>query len=1033
MKIMQKITLTKNLGVLLFTLITALLIAFPSLGQAGHVADTAVLTVDQASVVNGQPVLLQWFLDGHVSSCTISDNNGVIIDIGSPTLPHTNSQSVTPPANTSTTYTLSCNGASGSVSVAVKPTINFTSDQGTTLTYDPYVGRVTPLTLRWNANFATGCSDVWFETNSNPGVRNYLIHGNVNRNTANGRVNVDNGNNPPIVEDGTFYIDCNNTTVGTTNQASIPYTVIDPPPPGALNVGLWSSNPGTHPNYTASRDPLIGWSRATVLFNSSNAQTCSYSLRKMSDGSAMSLPPGSVTGNVPSNSRTSGTFYVQFGEDMFVDVTCDRPDVTIGGVFYPGDTFTRTIDFTILADGLGDRSSVAPVTVTLTADITNPVLNPLTGKARVILSFSPRNAEYCDTRAERISDGSAIGVQGWGGRFNGNSDFSRAVFPSEDTRFIMECERPYDLLYGTPAVQALAYATDDEFVYPVAPTQGVQSLSTHMFAVPHRMTPSMMYSTAISNSGTQPYVVDSVFLQGPPNVSGPYTTDIVFPFDHPTDGTDTYDVITVYCDEADGINTFTLTFPNTGETDTWTSDSPFSLGNDYCNQAEERVHVMSNITLSEGDPINIHCVNNEPGQLERCRIRSMFFVRPGSDGMGYTTPAIDPMVGYESVSLLWYADNATRCYNQNAQPVYASSYSYSPDTDIVHFEEQEDLATTTEYFITCDRPSIDSQVQTSSVIITVPGSGPVTSVGGVDAGDCRDQAGGGGTGPHDLLGPNTTGGDTDVRSAELGERADPGTTLCIASIDLAADTPAQSGSPLADNNGVSGLWNGLTMALGLLNLGDGEVFANTNLAYKAELDVTNPALQGLFGVTNVNSAVNYFNGTIATPATNHDIPSARLTSQTVTAGLNGVPFGTHQWCARFNLDGSPNYPENEDWLGLNPYQYLNNQNCANIYLPVPQPPMSLTADRTLIRKNDTITLTYSAHTDYPMSCTIQGPGGVNINFNANDNAPSATGGTITTAPLTSTSRFVLTCTEAITGESFTIEEIVEVTPDFEET
>ena len=239
-------------------------------------------------------------------------------------------------------------------------------------------------------------------------------------------------------------------------------------------------------------------------------------------------------------------------------------------------------------------------------------------------------------------------------------------------------------------------------------------------------------------------------------------------------------------------------------------------------------------------------------------------------------------------------------------------------------------------------------------------------------------------------------------------------SVAVAPVDLEISKPplvVNETTASIVNNGIDGTYNNVPVRFTINNLGTGPLPANSSVPYKAIVDGTK------------ESALDLFNDALAAAP----VPASK--SGTKTLRVDNIMFGDHNACARVNLDGST-YPES-------PTNLANNEKCTDFTLPVPEPPMDISADDQFLRSGEATVVRWNVHTAYNLSCNVSGPG-INSNFDASANHPSAVSTQSNTPVLSSTSEYVLTCT-APAGETFpdgstTIRrtQTIEVIPDYEE-
>ena len=242
---------------------------------------------------------------------------------------------------------------------------------------------------------------------------------------------------------------------------------------------------------------------------------------------------------------------------------------------------------------------------------------------------------------------------------------------------------------------------------------------------------------------------------------------------------------------------------------------------------------------------------------------------------------------------------------------------------------------------------------------------------------------------------------------------EPWDCLTANGVEIDALEPSMNISS-ASEDGVDGTYDNVRALVGMQNLGLGTVPAGTPLTYKATIDIDN-----YFTDPDQTSSVGSYTGGLNPTGTAGD------QSATLTRTFDDIPFGTHTVCALVNLD-APIYTEY-------PNNTANNTHCASVTIAVPQPPLSITSSKNLIRAGETATISWSAHTAYTMNCTVSGAGGLNTSFDASANHPTGpVTGSQTTTAISNTSEFTLSCIEPHTNTTFEETVLVEVAPDYEE-
>jgi hypothetical protein len=188
------------------------------------------------------------------------------------------------------------------------------------------------------------------------------------------------------------------------------------------------------------------------------------------------------------------------------------------------------------------------------------------------------------------------------------------------------------------------------------------------------------------------------------------------------------------------------------------------------------------------------------------------------------------------------------------------------------------------------------------------------------------------------------------------------------------------------------------------------LYSRTPVPYKLALD-----LDDIWSLGDLDSSEAYHSSNL----------SASTTSSALNYSFNDVPFGAHRICGRVNLD----------WTRVTEVGGSgNNEICFDsVDIAVPDPgTIEITASSQLIRSGEDVLIEWTAHTAYPMDCTIFGPGFTTVHtFDASDE-PSPYSNSDTSTNLESASLFTISCTEPSTGDTFTDDVLVEVMPTFQE-
>jgi hypothetical protein len=407
-----------------------------------------------------------------------------------------------------------------------------------------------------------------------------------------------------------------------------------------------------------------------------------------------------------------------------------------------------------------------------------------------------------------------------------------------------------------------------------------------------------------------------------------------------------------------------------------------------------RVRIASSVMIQHEDTITLECTNGSAE--DQCPVNRLYF---GAGNNSNVVARMDPVTELAKVQMLWLSENTTSC---------SALYSYNPITGVYlgyvdgtgytdRFPSLINVSTSTRYAISCSRAS-DGKSAQSTMIVNVPFRSIYSITTLVFSGQCIDK--------------NTA----TLMDAPPGYGPDSD-GFCVPLLDLSGVNPSASLASAVEDN-VNGTYD-LPVLMAIKNVlynGNGAPLPeNSAISYKATM-----ALMPAHGLSPLETSTAYFNGSLEAP-TADDAP---VQSGTLTRSFTDVPFGIHELCARINLDGSPNYAE------ANP-DVSNNTVCTTINLPVPPPPMTIDADRKLIRPNQSAEIEWSVNVTYQLQCQVRGAGGLNESFDTLLVGP-AYSDSFTTGPLTSTAVYQIQCTEPITNTVFTDEVRVEMEPDVEE-
>jgi hypothetical protein len=988
----------------LFIFVVATLLLFFVFAPKVHAA-TVELTVNggsSAAVTNGQSVELAWYIDGSVSSCVI--NNGVgPIDTSS--LPASGSITVTPPESATVDYNLTCNGGSSVATVAINPIVTLTVNNPTE-ELDRITGEA-DLTVEWTSRYATQCTRVWFERSSSPSTQVWTTSYSDQYDTS-GSVSFTSSNaQPAITEDSTFYIECENVVTGTKTTASASLTVSNPSPLPAPTVNISATGPTV-----ITRDSITALAETQLQYTSNYTDECSFQAYYL-DGTPYAALPEDFDAYGYTTDQTDGIFWwVGIYESTRFEVTCTQLAYTIGATNYPEVSVTDDIIIQVNPPLPLDRTGLPQVTVTATA-LSNPVYeDAITGYAQVPVHIVTENAESCSYSAYGITvDGWPTSrADGWWGQNpSGSKDEVILVNINIGTTTLYgTCERTYDTTNFSPGdPEYEAAIANVELTIVALPSVGLApDPQAFIYGNAEYLNAWDIWDTSTNrsgfgmNAGMGAVTSFDPSLRSPSGGGGSNLTvngSVTFPFVSPDKDSDTYDLIVKYCDENDGFNDFTLT-TESGFSASWRSDST-SQYSTWCSGNDEEVTrvVGSDVTLQDGELITITCNNAaDPIKNEQCILMGLAV---GQNNGGTVTEEVATSTGFATAPIFWGSRYADDCSSPVAVAANGSSYNYTSDTPKDLFTTN-DISTTTTFSITCDRDGIEDTASIEVQALT--GAEVVSATTSIEVYECYDPA------------------IPGVRDAEPWEWANPSNSnFCEPAVDLNALAPSISfADAIADN--VAGLYDSIEALIAIENLGPGPLSSGNEIQFLGRLNIQS-VIAALFGISNPVE-------TVSTPGFSDGLgTSTDSVTPVLTRTYDGVPFGDHTLCARINIDGGDNFIFTE-W---NP-DTTNNSVCTSVTLPVPPPPMSISAAREIIRSGQSVDITWTAHTSYPLNCTVLGPGGINSSFDASDNAPNPVSVVQSTTPLTSTGKFKLTCNEPITNTTFTEELTVEVVPEQQE-
>jgi hypothetical protein len=463
------------------------------------------------------------------------------------------------------------------------------------------------------------------------------------------------------------------------------------------------------------------------------------------------------------------------------------------------------------------------------------------------------------------------------------------------------------------------------------------------------------------------------------------------------------------CDENDGWSDFTI-YVNGVSVGGYKTDDPNSKS-EYCN-SETTVYkkVASGVRVEDGDTITIKCTTPQDG--EQCRLHEVFFGAGSGESDTITTPEVNPFNPSVNVPLTWISENATRCggtgdkhfaYPNSGAPSYDWLTTNKVNSTVIGTNYTSGIITTklstsTVFKLSCSRLA-DTQTDESNIQISVPFNTALEVETAVGTGECTDTDG------------SLSGTPGDTITSPRGYGPDENTNNCTLLVNLSTSDPSAGViGTIAD--GVNGTYDNVTVIMRIKNFGPYRLPPLSNITYKSTLEfMTN------FGLPTTDSPINEYAGLISKPGITEPTYSTPLTQT-----FDNVPFGNHKICSMVNLDGLPNFPE----IVPDPE---DNTKCTYFTLPVPEPPMTISVDRRFVRREQPVTLNWSVHTNYSISCEVIGPGGIHDEFDPSSILGNAYTNLQSSAPITSTSDYFLQCTEPITNTTFIKKIRVEVVPD----
>lgn len=533
-----------------------------------HADELITLVTNKPVYVNGETVILTWYINTTVQNCTIT-GPGLTLPvtpavITAADLPVTGTYSYIPPDDSAVSFNLNCEKYTPVTVVPVVPSVTVYLDwQNNNITkyLDDGTGAVPSTYVSWTSSNATRCSDVIYRNASTGNIWTTVnIAGDEdynNRRGTSGWVRFD--GDPRLISETTeFAVGCYNdnedpvTSRWNTKQLTVSAIPSEPPP---VAVSLWSPN---YPRVTA--DMLNGYATATVWWSVAHADGCTESAQRM-DGTSISVPGWDF-----GSTQFSGNRLTSLATTTKFILTCWRNQRQYNDTIYLATSTTKELIIEVENPyggmmGEWDRSDpqvVPPVTVSATATPNPTYKDALTGYAVTSVGIEAHNASYCYLYAYADNDGDGnytnlYTLSGWtrtsvNNRLSGNYIGSIQVKLNRSTRLYIDCIREYDLLYGTGAEQDNGREQFSVTVEVLPPDEPAPDPQVYLYGNAVREYANSMWSkkTSVSGytgvTGSDPYS----YLRGTPGAG--LVNRISFPFDHPYDEANAYDVWLDHCD-----------------------------------------------------------------------------------------------------------------------------------------------------------------------------------------------------------------------------------------------------------------------------------------------------------------------------------------------------------------------------------------------------------------------------------------------------------------------------------------------------
>lgn len=999
------------------------------------VSGVAVWT-DRENYINGEEVTVYWTIPNiAVENCVLAGPDWSQ-NLDTSSLPTSGEYSYYPEDVNTMDHTLTCNRETSVVAPApVVPSGNAWIDGGDTKYLDLSIGRVPQVKVRWNVTNADKCGNLYYKSSATGNVWTIVsgdedISGSSGNRGTNGNAVFD-GDPRSIDRTTDFGITCYNLSEGTNRWLSTRVNVPGVPSERiAPTAAIWVRGGG---QAKAVMSKTYGNAWLEISHGCWNADRCDFdakvngvSVRNWSNNEPPGVPEGwrfwsqTFSANTWVNFSTSTTLLVRArqeaqsynGTHLYDAVSSDWKKLDVEVVYPNGTDYRSWVRL--------PETGTPAVTITATATPNPTVRNKINGLASTVVTLNPRNANYCYLRAYGDSDGDGIytneyDLPSWtrtnsGNRLAGNTDHSITVNDlTTSTRLNIYCWRPFDTSYGDADEVANGTESYNFIVEVEEPASLPNPPETFVYGNAVTYTAQDMWAQKTHSSGYdgqtmfgtwQRLLVD--WQAGAQAGGGDANPEISFKFKHPFGEVNTYDVYFYYCDESDGVSTFKL-LVNDEVVGEKVSDLEVGQSN-VCGGSGtlRRAQFAKDVVVAHNDKITVKCTTPR-NDGERCSFGELFF---GAGNDSSVVARMDPVTNKVSVPISWWSWNADTCDAQWSRKLDGSNGEpgdWSTAPWVRYFGDKPTISTSTTFYVRC-KQTYTGLTDTSKVTVYVPFRSIYTATTRAFVGECIDDGTWG-----------TIGQVIDPAPEGFGP--DPITRYCVPLLDFKIDTgPSLSASSVdGDVDNVAGTHDEIDIQFTLRNIDSGTLREDSEVPYL----VVNK-LDSQLSLADVESNHGAFNDELGPAGGGNDV------SGTLTRSFQDMPFGNHEACARVNLDDAvfPIYPELHQSVA-------DNQECKPFFLPVPEPPMSISSDEEIVSSGQPVTIDWSINVAYSMSCTVQGPGGIDVSFSTDD-ASGEQDSDRTTTPLTSSGEYIFQCNEPITDTTFTRTVRVEVVPGYEE-